>query len=134
MILRGYSEPYNYVFFNEVYHGSPVALRSGIASTHLVKYSMATKIKMFSFEGELKGPTSPAPNCEMATRYHTCRLWGWCGSNLLALDSHGIFSQILPRPSSFLANNIPFTRCIYIASSFLGVLCTHQSVLPLTSP
>ena len=38
-----------------------VALRSSIASTHLVKYSMATKIQMFPFEGGLTNPIKSSP-------------------------------------------------------------------------
>ena len=39
----------------------PVILRSGIASAHLVKYSVATNIHMYPCEGGLTGPTKSSP-------------------------------------------------------------------------
>ena len=54
-----------------------VALRSGIALTHLVKYSVATKIQMFPFEG---GLTSPTKSNSQVWNGHgvtiLCKLWG----------------------------------------------------------
>ena len=39
----------------------PVALWSGIASVHLVKYSVATSIHMYPRDGVLTGPTKSSP-------------------------------------------------------------------------
>ena len=38
-----------------------VALRSGMASAHLVKYFVATRIHMYPREGRLTGPTKSSP-------------------------------------------------------------------------
>ena len=39
----------------------PMALQSGMASAHLVKYSLATRIHMHPREGGLSGPTKLSP-------------------------------------------------------------------------
>ena len=40
----------------------PVALHSGMASAHLVKYIIASKIQIYLFEGGLTGPTKSSPH------------------------------------------------------------------------
>ena len=39
----------------------PMALWSGTASTHLVKYSVVTNIHMYPRDGGLTGPTKSSP-------------------------------------------------------------------------
>ena len=39
----------------------PMALRSGITSAHLVKYSVATSIHMYPCNGGFTGPTKLSP-------------------------------------------------------------------------
>ena len=39
----------------------PVALRSGTASTHLVKYSVATSIHTYPRDGGFTNPTKSSP-------------------------------------------------------------------------
>ena len=55
-----------------------VALRSGMASTHLVKYSVGTRIDMYALEGGLIGPTKSSPQVWKGHRVTMlCKLYGW---------------------------------------------------------
>ena len=55
-----------------------VALRSGMVSTHLVKYSVATRIHMYQLEGGLIGPTKSSPKVWKGHRVTMlCKHCGW---------------------------------------------------------
>ena len=57
----GYFKPHNDVFLDDIATTPPVAFWSGIASTYLVKYSIATSIHMYPCDGGLTGPTKSNP-------------------------------------------------------------------------
>ena len=59
--FMGYAKPCDNVLMYELATAAPIALRRGMASTHLEKYSVATKIQMYPPEGGLIGPMRSSP-------------------------------------------------------------------------
>lgn len=91
----------DYIFFNEFVTAPSMALRIGIASTHLVKYSVAISIHMYPWEGGLTGPTKSSPQVWKGHGMTMlCKPGGWNGSNWLAPGNYDTFSQNLLYPFS----------------------------------
>ena len=96
-----------------------VALQSGMASAHLVKYFVTTRIHLYPGEGGLIGPTKLSPQVWKGMEGPCFASFvGEYGSNWLALGNRGTYLQILLHPSSLWANSSPFIVCIGTASSF----------------
>ena len=56
----------------------PVALQSGTASTHLVKYSVATRIHIYPYDRRLTGPTKLSPQVWKGHGVTMlCKFYGW---------------------------------------------------------
>ena len=64
----------------------PVALRSGTASTHLVKYSVATSIHMYPRDGGLTDPTRSNPQVWKGHGVTMpCKFYGWVWIKLVCI-------------------------------------------------
>ena len=111
-----------------------VALWSGIAFAHLVKYSVTTRIHMYPRDGRLTGPTKSSPKCGRAMGWPCCvSSTNDCESSWPVLGSCGSFLQIFPCLSLWWASSNPFVAGICIVFSTPGAPYTLLSVLFLSS-
>ena len=75
---------------------APVALQSGMASTHFVKYSIAANIKMYPLDDGLMGPMRSSPQVWKGHGVVIfCRLVGGCVDQVcLHLTSVTCFNEV----------------------------------------